>query len=508
MKEISASAVSGSSRARMRALALLGAAALLGSCASSPARTAGGAVLPAESASAPAVVDDDLLRELTPLVRALIRTGALGSDGQGEAVRIVADRLAAAGLETEVPLVGRGAERNLLARLPGRDAKARPLLLVAHADAFPADPAAWRAEAPPYDATLEGEHLIGRGALDMYGPLALMTLTLVQLARTTTAPNDTGRTRDVLLLVTAGGESDGLGLQQAALRWPRVLDAELALGEGGFLLQDWLRAGEDIVVVSHGEKGRLLLRLSARGERRPVERALPLSAPARLVRALERVLGAHAPARLPDEVMPTAQGLLAAKGGLPALLAETRPGLELLAQGALAGDPLGTPLLASQCALLSLDAGAPTPVVPPAAEAVIDCRLLPGDAPAPFRDRLLLAIDDPRVQLDVLDTSAARASPADGPLLDVVRARLGREKPGAPVLPVLTAAKSQLGLLRARGVAAYGFTPIRVDRYELAAIHGPDERVRVAELEAALPRLVDLVAVLAEGPLLRPAAVR
>ena len=43
-----------------------------------------------------------------------------------------------------------------------------------------------------------------------------------------------------------------------------------------------------------------------------------------------------------------------------ALLAESPGGLRLPAERALASDPLGQPLLASTCALTSLDSGAPT----------------------------------------------------------------------------------------------------------------------------------------------------
>lgn len=460
-----------------------------GACASSPRVPAAPA---RETPAAPSDDVDDALRgELVPLTRALLRTGALGESGPREALRLVKDRLDAAGLETEVDRPAGGAE-SLLARLPGADASLRPLLLVAHADTFPADAAAWRADAPPYDGALVGEHLVGRGALDMHGPLALLTLSLVHLARAEEAP-----ARDVLLLVTTDGEGSGAALRQALWRWPRALAAEHALGEGGLVLEDGLRAGEDVVVVSHGEKGRLLLRLRARGERLPAERAMEPSAPGRLASALTRVVGAHPPREVPEPLLPTARALLEARGGVFGLLSSSEGALSLLAEGALRDEPLGEPLLASTCAVTSLSSGAPTPVVPPWAEAVLDCRLLPGDAPAAFRDRLLLAIDDPRVELEVLDMAPASFSAPEGRVLDVIRERMVQERASIPVLSVMTASKTALGWLRARGIAAYGFMPIRVDRDELAALHGADERVRVKELEDALPRLIDVIAALA-----------
>lgn len=463
-------------------------------CASSPS-TPGPALAdgPPESASATALVDEDLLAELVPLARALIRTGGPQGGGFRAALRLVDERLQAAGVFTERH--ASASAESLLARIPGAEPSAPPLLLVAHADTFPADPAAWPEDAPPFDGALVGEHLVGRGALDMHGPLALYTLGLVQLARLDERPH-----RDVLLLVTSDGEGAQLAIREALSRWPRLRFAEPALGKGGFLLEDGLRAGEDAVLVTHGEKGRLHVRLSTQGEALPAERATEPSAPGRLLQALGRVIGSHPEPRVPAALLPTARALLEARGGPLALLAQSDATLALVAEDVLAQDPLGAPLLASTCALLTLRSGAPTPVVPPWAEAELDCRLVPGQAPSAFRDRLLLAIDDPRVTLEVLDAVPASSSPPTGRLLEVLAERLAAERPGAPLLSVMSAKRTELGWLRARGIPAYGFAPLRVDRDELQALHGPNERVRVRELKDALNRVVDLMRALARAP--------
>jgi acetylornithine deacetylase/succinyl-diaminopimelate desuccinylase-like protein len=388
--------------------------------------------------------------------------------------------------------VGGSEQRNLKVRLPGTNEDLAPILLVGHAGVPTVNVGRWGRATPPFDAVVEGEHLYGRGALDMHAPLALFALTLSALARAEVAP-----ARDVVLLVTGDGEGESVALRYALDEWPELLEADVALTEGGFVLQDGLRAGEDLVTVAWADKGRLQLALRAEGELAPPSRPRDGDAAARLARALARLAAWRAPARPPEVARRTAAALARARGGLTAILAGNDALTARWLVPDLADDPLTRPLLEHGCAIVRMGAEDLPHMLPEVAGARVECGVLPGATPAQVRDEVLLAIDDPRVRVRVVSSVRASVSPPEGPVLDVVRARFQRDGASVPVVPWVSARPTAAAALRARGVAVYGFVPLRIDRAELESAGAAQERVRTREIEDALARTVDIVHALA-----------
>ena len=71
-----------------------------------------------------------------------------------------------------------------------------------------------------------------------------------------------------------------------------------------------------------------------------------------------------------------------------------------------------------------LDAGYKPNVIPERAEAVLDCRLLPDTKPAAFLEQLRKTIDDPDVQIELLqEPEPTAASPTDTPLFRAMAQR-------------------------------------------------------------------------------------
>src|SRR6266704_232803 len=119
---------------------------------------------------------DELLRlaeaareEVVGLARDLVRletvnTGMMPTGGETVAAEFLAGVLRRGGI-AEVELLGRDPERaNLVAWLPGSDARSR-LLLLGHSDVVPAgDRSLWTH--PPFAAEIRDGRLYGRGAAD------------------------------------------------------------------------------------------------------------------------------------------------------------------------------------------------------------------------------------------------------------------------------------------------------------------------------------------------------
>lgn len=473
-------------------LAFLFLGAVLGLLGCAGAATAPGGAPPAPTVPVGLVpLDPALVDEVVPLTQALVRSRPENPPGRtGAALELVAARLRAAGIEPELKSYGDDEHANLWAVLPGRNRALPPLVLMGHSDVVPADAADW--SSPPFEAARVGERVVGRGVIDMLGMVALQTLTLVAL-KSSAVPLE----RDVVLLVEGDEEVAGLGAQAALRDWPALRGAWAVLTEGGFLLESFLRPGEDLAAITVAEKGILQVTLSARGPAGHGSVPIPDAAPDRVLRAVLRVLDREVPRRVTAPVETQLRALGEQRGGIEGFVLTTPPLTQLVGQQVLEATAQSRALLRDTCALTLMSAGVKRNVIPSTASASIDCRLLPGTTPEAFRDRLLTLVDDPRVDLTVAVSRAPSSSNPEHPLVRALGARLKAEMPALVVLPILTRGSTDCSFLRDAGVPCYGLIPVRLSERELDAMHGTDESVRVVELERGLSRLVDVSAALA-----------
>src|SRR5438552_16150422 len=121
---------------------------------------------------------------------------------------------------------GRG---NLVARVPGTGAM-RPLLLLAHIDVVPVEGQPW--SVPPFQPTEKDGYLYARGVSDDKAMADAFTAIALEAAA-----GPPKLASDLIVALTAGEETGGLvGVRWLAQNHRDLLDAELALNEGGGLL--------------------------------------------------------------------------------------------------------------------------------------------------------------------------------------------------------------------------------------------------------------------------------
>jgi acetylornithine deacetylase/succinyl-diaminopimelate desuccinylase-like protein len=430
--------------------------------------------------------------EVVALTQELIRTQPVNPPGDEAGVaQVIAERLRKEGIRVELHPFDGDTRLNLLARLPGKNPALRPLLLVGHSDVVPAQAKDWDAPATPFKGEILDGILYGRGSLDMLSMVALETMTMAFLKRQA-QPYE----RDLILLVVGDEEVDGRGMQSAIVQWPEILNAEWAINEGAFLLQDYFKEGEDIAAVSVAQKGVLQIEIRTKGASGHGSSPSDDDASARLIRATAKILGRENPLTLTEETQKMFYVLGQARGGVNGYVMQNPFLLEHLARGSLKATPTTSALVHNTCALTILEAGYKRNVIPAEAVATFDCRLLPQVEPMDFRDHLLRLVDDPHVEFKVLMAGRANSSNPESRVLDVIGARIEQEFPGTATAPILTKGLTDSRFLRERGVSCYGFIPIRVSKEELASLHGRNEKVRVSELKKAFPRLIDVVATL------------
>lgn len=368
----------------------------------------------------------------------------------------------------------------LIARLKGQSPKA--LALLHHMDVVPATPAEWTV--PPLAATVKDGFLYGRGSLDNKGGGIVHLMTMLMAKRL-----NTQLPRDLLFLAVADEEAGGAQGARFLLeqRAELLRDIDFVLNEGGAIIEP--SPGQLVYSVELAQKAPLWIRITARGRSGHGSTPNPESAVAKLVRALAR-LEAHV---FPTIVLPEVQALFAAKA--PALPEPLREGARDLEKAlkrpafrdAFMKDGGNHALVRNTLSITMLQGSDKENVVPPAASAVIDMRLLAGQDPSAVIAELKRVMAEPDLELTTLLSWQAHASPKDTALFRAIEAHAKEKHPGAPVLANVLVGFTDCNAFRARGTTCYGFLPIRLPPDAFGRIHGKDERVAIAALgQAAL----------------------
>jgi acetylornithine deacetylase/succinyl-diaminopimelate desuccinylase-like protein len=130
-------------------------------------------------------------------------------------------------------------------------------------------------------------------------------------------------------------------------------------------------------------------------------------------------------------------------------------------------------------------------VIPERASAQLDIRLLPDTDSAAFLAEVKRLLG-PGFTVKVLVTAPPAApSPASGRFWEALKGALGRE---GPVVPTFIPGFTDSRFFRERGIPAYGVSPFKLAPEDSRGIHGPDERIPVAELDRGVERMRRMLA--------------
>jgi acetylornithine deacetylase/succinyl-diaminopimelate desuccinylase-like protein len=411
------------------------------------------------------------MTEVVDLLQRLIRLDTTNPPGnETAAAELLREYLEAAGVECA--LHARVPERaNLVARIRGTG-DGPSLALLSHTDVVLADPAEWDRE--PFGGELVGDHVWGRGALDMKGEVAASAVALATLARAG------WRGSGDLIFVAAADEEvgDGFGLQWLVEAHPDAVRADFSLNEGA---GDRVELGGRVLYLcATAEKMSSPFVLRVHG--RSGHASMPSIGDNALVKAAPLVarLGAF---EVEPQLIPEVEGFLAE------LLGAVPPATDALARARsiapLAGE-LIEPLLGMTVSPTRARASDKRNVIPALCEITVDVRLLPGQMPEQAEAALRAWLGDGDYELVNTERQGGTRSPIGGPLWDAVEAFVEEEEPGARPAPICVAGFTDSHWLReAFGTVAYGFFPSRALDSETAArlIHSANERVPVSDLE-------------------------
>jgi acetylornithine deacetylase/succinyl-diaminopimelate desuccinylase-like protein len=391
------------------------------------------------------------------------------------AARAMATRFLDAGFPpADVQLLvpeGRPNKGNLVVRLHGpANATLKPILIIGHLDVVEARREDWSTD--PFQLVEKDGFFYGRGTQDMKSQNALLVTTLIRFKQEHYQPS-----RDLILALTSdeeGGTANGVDWLLKNHR--NLIDAEFVLNaDAGGVYTD--KGKPTSVEVAATEKVYADFQLTVTNPGGHSSLPVPDNAIYHLADALGRL--EHSP--FPFE-----------------LNAVTREYFKRLnldpAAPQVSADPHYNALLHTTCVATRLNAGHANNALPQSAQAVVNCRILPGHSPEESRRELIRKLADPKVAVGYIESSTGKvvdiapdrkAPPPSMPLPAVMRPL---EKvadqlwPGAPVVVDMETGASDSKYTLAAGMPSFGIGEIAIDHDDIRA-HGKDERVRVSSYD-------------------------
>jgi len=397
--------------------------------------------------------------------------------GEQEAAEWVIRQLEEVGYETTLVESGAPGRANVFARLDGQDPSRGALLMHGHLDVVPAEPADWSVH--PFSGAVKDGYLWGRGAVDMKDMVGMM----IAVARQFKAEGSTPP-RDIVFAFLADEEAGGkYGSHWLVEHRPELFDGcTEAVGEvGGFSLTVARPDGTErrLYLLETAEKGIAWMRLRATARAGHGSFLHPDNAVTHLAEAVAK-LGTHQfPLVMTDsvreflEVVGTETGLDLDPDSpdLDGTLAKLGPIARIV--GATLRDTANPTML---------HAGYKANVIPGSAEAVVDCRVLPGRLAA--FEREVDEIIGPDIQREWVTQLDAYETTFDGDLVAVMNEALLAHDPEARTVPYMLSGGTDAKAFTKLGIRCFGFAPLRLPpELDFAALfHGVDERVPVDAL--------------------------
>ncbi len=428
------------------------------------------------------------------IYRELVEIDTSAPDGNpGAAAEAMAARLRAAGLPAGDIEVIHTAPRlgNLVARYAGRDPLLPPILLMAHIDVVPASREDWSTD--PFTLHEQDGYYYGRGAADNKAGAAMLVANFIRYRRAGLQPQ-----RDLFIALTADEETTGAGMQWLLEHHAGVRAAVFALNTdaGESELKDDRHA---VMGVQASEKVYLSYQLEvhdAGGHSSLPRSGNPIY---RLARALVRLETHRFPVQL-NEVTRSYLQRTAELGG-PYAMEKRRvaaSGADGTAIERLSGHPFYNAQLRTTCVATMLDGGHAENALPQSARAMVNCRVLPGEALAQVDAMLQGVIGDPEVVITrVSEPIESPPSPLTPALMERFERLTAAHFPGAVVIPLMAAGATDAVYVRNAGIPVYGAAATFGLPGDSRA-HGRDERLLVRSFYEALDFWYDLALEAAE----------
>lgn len=388
-------------------------------------------------------------------------------------------------------------EGGLVVVYPGRDPKAKAVLMLAHLDVVEAKREDWTRD--PFTLVEENGYFYARGSFDDKSMAATWVDTLARFRRENYQPR-----RTLKLALTCGEETNGAfnGAEYLAKNQRGLIDAAFAVNEGGGGELDE-NGKPRFLGIQVGEKLSQNYTLEVTNPGGHSSRPVPDNAIYHLAHALAAVEAYRfpvmfnsttrdfytriAPTRSPEQ-----------RAAITALLADPT---NSSARAVLDRDPDDNSILHTNCVATMLEGGHATNALPQRARANINCRIFPGTSVEAVRQTLAQAIADPKVKITLRDVrnDPSPPPPLNPKVLGPAEKLAAQMWPGVPLVRIMSAGATDGAFLTPAGIPTYGISGVFEDP-DGDGMHGLNERLRTKVLYDSRDYLYRLIKIYGDQP--------
>ncbi|MDE3197288.1 MAG: M20/M25/M40 family metallo-hydrolase, partial [Acidobacteriota bacterium] len=435
--------------------------------------------LPAQQGDASRGLPRDILKQLIE-INTSDRSGDNTVAAEAMARRLIDAGYPPADVQVLVP-PGHKTKGNLVARLrskPGRTLK--PILLMGHLDVVEALRSDWTTD--PFQLVEKDGYFYGRGTQDMKSQDAALMTAFIRFKKEGFTP-----ARDLILVLTSDEESGPANGVDWLLKNHRALiDAEFVLNaDSGGVNTD---KGKPVdVEIAAAEKIYADFQLTVTNPGGHSSQPVPDNAIYHLADALGRLEHSPFPFELNGVTRAYFERLESHESTQHAAdmksILSPQPDPSAIAR--LSADPHYNALTHTTCVPTRLNAGHANNALPQTAQAIVNCRILPGHSPEEVRAELVRKLAGPKVTVRYVNSATGQLeehAPASTGVLpgpprpDVMKAMQRVADSlwlGAPIAIDMQTGASDSKYTVAAGMPSYGIGELAVDHDDVRA-HGKD----------------------------------
>lgn len=385
-------------------------------------------------------------------------------------------------------------EANVVFRWQGSEPGLAPLLMLAHLDVVPIEPGTeddwtW----PPFSGEVSAGTIWGRGALDDKSSALAMLEAVNHLMGEGVRPRRT--------VVLAFGNDEEIGGErgaraQAARFAEEGLAPFLILDEGQALLEGLVPGVEATVgAVGIAEKGYATLNLVVQSEGGHASMPPRQTAVGILGAALARLEETPCSAKFDEPAAGFLEALAAEMPFAQKTIVSNRWITAPLIARMLSKSPETDALLRSTTAATMTTGGVAENVLPEHASAAVNFRIHPRDSVADIVAHAQDVIDDERVDVQLVEGAweASASSPTDSEAWWLLHRSIAESFDDVIVAPCLVLGATDSRHYAGLSPNVYRFSPLRLQREDLARLHGTNERITISDYVAMIRFYVQLM---------------
>ncbi len=412
------------------------------------------------------------------IFKELIEINSTSKFGSTRAAEAMAARLKSAGFDdSDIQVIGPDQQhKNLVLRFRGQG-KFKPVLFICHLDVVEALPTDWSVD--PFTFLERDGYFYGRGTTDIKNDDASLIANVIRLKKEGYKPN-----RDIIIALTADEEmGNANGVNWLVTNHRDLINADFCVnpdGGGGDL-----KNGKPVnMAIQTSEKIYVSFRLEVKNKGGHSSLPVKDNAIYRLAEGLTRLDYYDFPVRLNETTRKYFESIASGESDqvrrdIMAIL--MTPPDTAAARRLQTSSAYYNAMMRTTCVATMLSAGHAENALPQTAQAIINCRMLPGDNPDNVMEVLKSVLADDQISIIRMDPSFdAPLSPLRKDITVLVQQISSVMWPGVRVTPIMSTGATDGRYLRRDGIPVYGISGMFGDMDDVRA-HGKDERIGVKE---------------------------